>query len=171
MVRPDEPQPTFPDAAHSIVKRETAAAQRARFSTISYLAFIGSFLVVVLIIAVAVEYLWERKRPHRSATIVAETPGPSVALGMVSMAPETGPNFIQITPEMLHVSAIALGRARLAIVNGKELGEGDSLALSTADGVVTLRVVKISDGAVRFKNGAQFIDAKLETAIGQKKPH
>jgi hypothetical protein len=65
---------------------------------------------------------------------------------------------VNISPDMVHVTAISLGQTRLAIINGKQLAEGNELALPAA----RLRIVKISDGHVELSNGTQVIKASLE---------
>src|SRR5260370_27792159 len=68
---------------------------------------------------------------------------------------------VPVTADMLHVSSILLGNSRLAIVSGELVKEGDSFNVKTPGGAVVLRVVKIEDGVVHFKNGGQIIDARL----------
>jgi hypothetical protein len=67
---------------------------------------------------------------------------------------------VTITSDMVHVTAISLGQTRLAIINGKQLAEGNELALPAA----RVRIVKISDGHVELSNGSQVIKASLETS-------
>jgi hypothetical protein len=67
---------------------------------------------------------------------------------------------VKITPDMIHVTAISLGQTKLAIINGKQLAEGNELAVPAA----RLRIVKISDGQVELSNGSQVIKASLETS-------
>ena len=69
---------------------------------------------------------------------------------------------LEVHPNSLHVNAIVLGHVPLAVVNGKQLAEGDWLELRTAEGVAALRVVKIEDGAVHFGYGGHIIYAKFE---------
>lgn len=73
-------------------------------------------------------------------------------------APPPAP-VVKISPDAVHVTAISLGNPRLAIINGKQLGEGDELVASAA----RLRITKISDGEIELSNGAQVILARLET--------
>ena len=70
---------------------------------------------------------------------------------------------LPLTADVLHVSAIALGKIRLAMVNGEALREGDSLRVKTPAGEAVLRVTQIEDGTVRFKYGAQTIDVRIST--------
>jgi FKBP-type peptidyl-prolyl cis-trans isomerase 2 len=69
---------------------------------------------------------------------------------------------------MLHVTSIALGHLHLAVVNGKQLAEGDSLLVATPAGVATMRVTSIEDGVVHFDYNGQLIDAKLGAPLSQK---
>jgi len=55
------------------------------------------------------------------------------------------------------------------VVNGRRLGAGDLLTLTTAKGVANLRLVSLEDGLVRFQYGSQMIEAKLSLAIPPKK--
>ena len=69
----------------------------------------------------------------------------------------TPPPVVKIDPAALNVTAISLGQPRLAIVNGRQLGEGDEVLTDAA----RLRIVKISDGEVEFSSGAQVVLARL----------
>jgi hypothetical protein len=72
----------------------------------------------------------------------------------------------------IHVSAISLGEPRLAIINNKQVTEGDNIIISIPEsGAVTLRVMKIADGHVDFSTGTQIITARVETPRGpNRKP-
>ena len=72
--------------------------------------------------------------------------------------------LVPVSPELLHVTSIALGNPALAIVNGKRLGVEDWLVIKTPNGEASLRVILIQDGLVRFKHGGNTIDAKLQLA-------
>ena len=78
--------------------------------------------------------------------------------------PETNirQSLIPVTPDMLYVSAIALGKPNLAIVNGRELSEGDWLAVRTQLGNASIQLTQIEDGMVRFRHGGETITAKLQ---------
>jgi hypothetical protein len=73
------------------------------------------------------------------------------------------PVTVQINADMLHVSAIALGHPRLAVINGIRVGEGDVLTVHTPL-VVRLRVLKIADGRIELSSGSQVICARLAAA-------
>lgn len=70
--------------------------------------------------------------------------------------------LVPISPDLLHVTSIALGNPRLTIVNGKRLAEEDWLVVKTPNGEGSVRVISIQDGFVRFKHGGNTIDAKLQ---------
>jgi hypothetical protein len=95
-----------------------------------------------------------------------------VAMKSLSAAPHplsTPARIIaQVNPALLHVSAIALGHPRLAIINGKELQEGDRLTMHIGNnaGAVTLTVLKISDGRAELTDdGVHIITATLAPQI------
>jgi hypothetical protein len=73
------------------------------------------------------------------------------------------PMVIRYSPEMLQISAIALGHPRLAVINGRTLTEGDSVLLHTPthNVAVSLRVTKIADGHVDLSDGMHTITAHL----------
>ena len=77
-----------------------------------------------------------------------------------------GPLRVQIDPSMLRVTAIALGHPRLAIINGKEVTEGDSITLNSPDGSisVTLRIVNIVEGRIELTDGTQVMTAPLSAS-------
>jgi len=84
-----------------------------------------------------------------------------------TLASESGtppaPIVIQLSADMVRVSAIALGHPRLAVINGKTVTEGDQVALQAPGSAVALilRIVRISDGSIDFTDGKQMFSAKL----------
>jgi len=78
--------------------------------------------------------------------------------------------LVPISPDMLHVTSIAMGKPRLTIVNGKRLAEEDWLVVKTPNGEASVRVLSIEDGLVRFKHGGETIDARLQL-IQSPVPH
>jgi len=76
---------------------------------------------------------------------------------------------VEVGPELLRVTAIALGHPRLAVINGKELAEGDTLTVQDRRGgvTVTLRVVKIADGAIELANGSHIVTTRLAAHTGR----
>ena len=66
-----------------------------------------------------------------------------------------------VLPESLHVTSVVLGNPRLAVVNGRQLAEGDWLELRSDKDVAALRVIKIEDGVVQFGYGGKVIEARL----------
>jgi hypothetical protein len=74
-----------------------------------------------------------------------------------------GPLSVKIHPSMLRVTAIALGHPRLAIINGKEVTEGDEITLKSPGGgiSVTLRVVNIVEGRIELTDGTHVVTAPM----------
>lgn len=78
--------------------------------------------------------------------------------------------LVPVSPDMLHVTSIAMGNPRLTIVNGKRLAEQDWLIVKTPAGNASVRVMSIMDGMVRFKHGGETIDAPLQV-LQTPSPH
>jgi hypothetical protein len=76
------------------------------------------------------------------------------------------PVVVQLSADVLSVSAIALGHPRLALVNGKPVSEGDTIVVHTPIRSIafTLRVVKISDGRIDLSDGSNVFCARLALA-------
>ncbi len=79
--------------------------------------------------------------------------------------------LIPLSPDLIHVTSIALGTPRLTIVNGKRLAEEDWLVVKTPQGEASVRIVSIQDGFVRFKHGGETIDARLQMVQATPSPH
>ena len=63
--------------------------------------------------------------------------------------------------DLFKVSSIALGKNPVAIINGVAVGEGGTVQVQTANGIVNVQVAQIRDGLVQFKYGDQTIFANL----------
>jgi hypothetical protein len=86
----------------------------------------------------------------------------SLAAGPGSAA-TPAPIVIQLSADMIRVSAIALGHPRLAVINGKTVAEGDGVTLQAPNSAVALilRVAKIGDGSIDLSDGKQMFSAQL----------
>ncbi len=73
------------------------------------------------------------------------------------------PIVIQLSADMVRVSAIALGHPRLAVINGKTVAEGDGVTLQAPNSALALilRVVKIGDGSIDLSDGTKMFSAQL----------
>jgi hypothetical protein len=82
---------------------------------------------------------------------------------MPNAAGSPAPIVIQLSPEMIRVSAIALGHPRLAVINGKTVTEGDSVVLQAPNAALALilRVVKIGDGSIELSDGTKTFTTRL----------
>ena len=76
------------------------------------------------------------------------------------------PLVVEMNPELIHVTAIALGHPRLAVINGRSVAEGDWINVHgpSRNITVALRVLKIADGRIDLTDGTQVISAHLEIA-------
>jgi len=76
----------------------------------------------------------------------------------------------RISADQIHVSAISLGNPRMAIINGRLVGEGENITLQPAGApaAVSLRLRKISDGEIELSDGAQVIKVRLAPARTSK---
>lgn len=140
----------------------------SRLSSVSRPTFVGGMLLVILAFSVGFMYLLEHRWPARAGT--APQPDTSSALAPDSVALAAKPGLIPLHPDMLRVTAIALGNPRLAIVNGKRVAEGESLVVATSAGPTGVRVEKIEDGFVRFAHDGELIEAKLVETAARKSP-
>ena len=74
------------------------------------------------------------------------------------------PVMVQLSEDMLRVSAISLGHPRLAVINDTQVAEGDFIAVHSPAArsvVVSLRVLRIDDGRIELTDGTQRIQAHL----------
>jgi hypothetical protein len=70
-----------------------------------------------------------------------------------------------VTPEMLQISSIALGRVPMAVINGVLVSEGAAIQLQTSGGIAILRVEKIKDGEVEFRYGREIFSVGLGATV------
>lgn len=113
---------------------------------------VGAAIIAILGVTYTRHQSHKRQREAGASPAAITTPGPSALL----------------LTSQIQVSAISLGEPRLAIVNGKQVMEGESITVSIPDQLATvkLRVVKIADGQIDLSDGTQVITARLETSRG-----
>jgi uncharacterized protein HemX len=139
-------------------------SMRSRLKSVSLFTGNGRAIFLGLVVGAAlicaVGFLYKRQQAARQH---AEEARRMVAVSTQSISrPE--PIVVQISADVIHVSAISLGHPRLATINGRTVAEGEYLTVHTptANVAVTLRVLKISDGRIELSNGPQLITARLE---------
>jgi hypothetical protein len=156
-----KPQPRLLQSAVSSpeVQPTTPPVEQRTFFSTARLALIGGIALVLILVAGGAIYWIQSERYPVVVTIGVPDRGASGD----PLANRPGP-LVPVKPEMLHVSSIALGNPRLAIVNGKRLAENDWLVVSTPLGAASVRVSQIEDGVVRFRHGGETISAKLQAA-------
>jgi hypothetical protein len=129
--------------------------------------FIGLFAGGVLILVAGYAFV-RHERAQREAMAVPRLL--NVVTHTVSGSPHIvttpAPVIVQMNTDSIRVSAIALGHPRLAVINGRSVGEGDTVTVHTPvhSVAVTLRVVRIADGRVDLTDGTQTIHARLGVA-------
>ncbi|HEY4282278.1 MAG TPA: hypothetical protein VGM62_04375 [Chthoniobacterales bacterium] len=76
------------------------------------------------------------------------------------------PISIEWNRDLIQVSGIALGHPRLAVINGKQVAEGETITIHspTRSVAITLRVLEISDRKVTLSDGTQVMTVHLRTA-------
>lgn len=133
--------------------------------------FIGLAISAVVMSAIGVlglHYSTRAEPPPARKLLAVETDAVS---GATHPSDLPKPVTVQLSEDMLRVSAISLGHPRLAVINGKEVAEGDFLAVHSSVArsiVVNLRVLRIGDGRIERTDGTQLIQAHL--AITGLKP-
>ena len=125
--------------------------------------FIGALIGVILLALggiVLTRYRDNLGQPLYSPTFIKAR---TQSLGIPGSNAPPAPIVIQLSADMVRVSAIALGHPRLAVINGKTVTEGDSVALQAPNSSVALilRVVRIGDGSIDLSDGKQLFSAQL----------
>jgi len=126
-----------------------------------FLFVLGIVFLCALIAAGAVYWIESRQFP----VVVAISPPDACDKDSLG----NGGILIPLSPDLIHVTSIALGNPRLTIVNGKRLAEEDWLVVKTPKGEASVRVISIQDGFVRFKHGGETIDSRLQL-VAETKP-
>lgn len=116
--------------------------------------FVGIVLGAAILAILGVTYTRHQSRKHQREK------GARAAV--------LGPSALILTNQ-IQVSAISLGEPRLAIVNGRQVTEGESITISNPDRLTTvkLQVVRIADGQIDLSDGTHVVSARLaETSRG-----
>ena len=146
------------------VRPPERVSMRSRLKSVSLFSgngraiFVGIILGAVLLCTISVLYV-----RRQAALQNAEEERHLLAVSSHSISPPE-PIVINISADLIHVSAISLGHPRLAIINGRLVGEGEQITIHTptASVAVSLRILKISDGSIELSDGTQVIKARLD---------
>jgi len=157
------PSPRLLNTVESDIARNKAEAPTGKFSLKSASLFSGNgraIFVGIVVGAAIFAILGVTYTRHQSQKSQREA-------GAREGAEASGPSALILTNQ-IQVSAISLGEPRLAIVNGKQVTEGESITITTPDQSTTvrLRIVRIADGRIDLSDGTQVITARLETSRG-----
>lgn len=147
-----------PDGSESpfVLKGATAMSGSSRW------LFIGVLIGALLLSIAGIVFTRHRDKngdPIRLPTFIkARTQSVATGAGV-----PPAPIVVQLSADMVRVSAIALGHPRLAVINGRTVTEGDNVTLHAPNTSVALilRVSKIGDGAIEFSDGKQYFSAQL----------
>jgi hypothetical protein len=142
---------------------ESGLTTDSSFSGKDRAIFAAIILGAILLCTVAVIHWRQRTAGHP-----AKDDGKRPAVSTPSPAAKP---IVKTSADLIHVSAISLGDPRMAIINGRLVGEGEKITLhpTGATAALTLRVRKIFDGEVELSDGAQVIKARLELAPAPKR--
>lgn len=127
--------------------------------------FVGIFLGAVVLLTIG--FIYERRQAAKENEEAARKLM-MVTATSVSSSPQTvatpAPLIVQISLDLLHVTAISLGHPRLAVINGQQVAEGDRIMVHTptTSVAVSLLVVKIADGRIDLSDGLHVMTARLE---------
>jgi hypothetical protein len=125
-------------------------------------------LIAAVVIAGAAVWFYQHQTVQEQEAVMREliTVGTRMlsAGGHPSSSP--APIVVQLNNDLIQVTSIALGHPRLAVVNGKRVGEGDYITVHTPvrSIAITLRVLEISDRQVKLSDGTQTITVHLTLA-------
>ncbi len=138
--------------------------------------FLGIVLGAVLLSAISILYVRRQAALRRAEEelkllpVSARSISPPAPSSPPALISPPAPIVVKISPDMIHISAISLGHPRMAIINGKLVGEGEQIIIHppSASTAVSLRLVKISDGQIQLSDGAQVISVRLEVSPSSK---
>ena len=171
LVPSNKPRPRLLDSA-ATTSWPTAAEGAPQRSHMKRLWRLMSRIVAAILMLSGVVY-WCTRRGAIQEETVAIRKLISVGTRMLSNAthpasPPT-PIVVQLNTDLVQVTSIALGHPRLAMINGKQIGEGDSITVHTPTRsvAITLRVLEISDRKVTMSDGTQVLTAHLARTGGK----
>jgi hypothetical protein len=163
VVQPTEPQSKVISSMIPEERRPLAeVVEEAPPAVGNYILLLLGILLGVALLGAGVIYWIESRQSSVIVAISPPDPRDRDPLGSKG-------SLVPVSPDLLHVTSIALGNQHLTIVNGKRLAEGDWLIVKTPKGEASVRVTSIEDGFVRFKHGGNTIDAKLQL-VAEPKP-
>jgi len=142
---------------------ETASSGQPPTQGGSRWKYIGMAGGAALVLATAFIFGWHALKAGDRLSFPTLVKARTNSVGAAGSNEPPPPIVIQLSPDMVRVTAIALGHPRLAVINGKAVTEGDNVKLQASNSSVALilRVVKIGDGSIEFSDGKQEFNAQL----------
>jgi hypothetical protein len=165
------PRPRLLTSIEAAPPPEPATSRRSRrHSEVGFFrnhrtAFLVGTLTSSFLILAATYFLYGRGSIGTEAYLVRQLI--NVATHTVSSGSHPSrppaPVTVQLNADIVQVTGIALGHPRLAVINGKQVAEGDTITVHTPirSITVTLRVLRISDRQVELSDGTQRVVARL----------
>jgi hypothetical protein len=123
--------------------------------------------ILVFSLVASILIHWAVRRSSVSEEVAAIRKLVAAGTRMISKGnhPASAPSSIvvQLNSDQIQVTAIALGHPRLAVINGKQVAEGDTVTVHTPTRslALTLKVLEISDRAVKLSDGTQVMTVHL----------
>jgi hypothetical protein len=125
--------------------------------------FIGLLIGAMLLSVGGIIFSWHAEKEGDRFGFPTFIKARTHSLAAPGSAGPPAPIVIQLSTDMVRVSAIALGHPRLAVINGTTVAEGDSVTLQAPNSAVALilRVVRIGDGSIDLSDGTKMFSAQL----------
>jgi len=80
---------------------------------------------------------------------------------VVTQAAPQRPTILDVPPELFSVSSIVLGQPNLAVINGRDYAEGDTIQVNVSGVPVQLTVFRITDGEVVLNHRGREVKLRL----------
>ena len=149
---------------YSMDAQDIPSVQQSPDSPSGRWKYIAIGIGLVLICATAIIFGWPASEPGKRFGVGNFIKARTQSLATARDSSEVpAPIVIQLSTDMIRVSAISLGHPRLAVINGETVAEGEQVRLETPKSPVslTLRVVRIGDGWIDLSDGKRIFSARL----------
>jgi hypothetical protein len=134
-----------------------------------FLHLLARGVIGAVVLAGAVVWFYQHQTAQEQEAVIRRLISVGTHMLSVSSHPSNppAPIVVQLNADLIQVTSIALGHPRLAVVNGKRVGEGDFITVHTPvrSIAITLRVLEISDRQVKLSDGTQTITVHLTLAL------
>lgn len=110
-------------------------------------------IILALLALSSIAFAYTRSQVKKSA----------MAPGIIAVGIPDG-STVPVTASMIHITAISMGSAPMAIVNGNLVGEGEFVTVTVSHPLVRvkLKVLRIAPDQIDVTDGQQVLSANLE---------